>query len=756
MTHSTSTSHSYPEVSGYAITESSSSVSDSLDLAVVLQASQTLSREIELSKLLSTLLHIVIQAAGAGKGLLMLLEDGELTIQATAELTAAHQIEAQVQSSPSPIQVSEVPISLINSVKRSLQSAVIIDAIAHPQFATDVYIQTRQPKSLLCSPILHQGKLLGMVYLENNLVTGAFTRDRVELLNLLCAQAAISLENARLFDELKATQTTIQNSQQNLRAIFDNAHDAVFIHALDGTILDVNDRMLQMYGVSRAEATSFSIAADYSGSENPFDQLPAWWEQAIAGEMLAFEWQARRPHDASLFTVEVALRKILLGEQAVILANVRDISDHKAVEAALKAFQEKLTFLIQQTPIGIIEWNTEFKVISWNPTAEKIFGYSAEEMLNQHAIEIVPELERAHVAEVMQALIAQNGGHYSLNQNIRKDQTLITCEWINTPLRNTRGEAIGIFSMVQDISDRIAAETTILQKSQALEAALAEVQNAQLQMVQNEKMVSLGNLVAGVAHEINNPIGFLNGSINNAKDYVQDLLGHLALYQQYHPDAATPVQDSAEEIDLKFLGEDLPKLLDSMQGATERIRGISTSLRTFSRADVDYKISANIHDGLDSTLLILKYRLKANEQRPEIEVIKQYGELPMIDCFPGQLNQVFMNILANAIDVFDEAARHTTFTELKTNPQTVMIQTTLMRQNTVEIRIRDNGPGMTDEVKTRVFDHLFTTKEVGKGTGLGLAIARQIVVENHHGRLEVQSQVGQGTEFYIRLPSHAQ
>ncbi len=264
-------------------------------------------------------------------------------------------------------------------------------------------------------------------------------------------------------------------------------------------------------------------------------------------------------------------------------------------------------------------------------------------------------------------------------------------------------------------------------------------------------MASLGNLVAGVAHNINNPLGFLTGSIDSAKDYMQDLFEHIALYQEYYPEPAIAIVENSEDIELEFLGEDFPKLLDSMASATNRIRGISNSLRTFSRADSEHKVSADIHEGIESTLLILKYRLKDKENRPEIEVIKDYGDWGRIDCFPGQLNQVFMNILANAIDMFDERALSLSLAELKANPQIIRIQTRLT-DKVVEIRIQDNGKGMTEEVKAKIFDHLFTTKAVGKGTGLGLAIARQIVVEKHGGSLEVQSEVGQGAEFLIRLP----
>jgi signal transduction histidine kinase len=306
--------------------------------------------------------------------------------------------------------------------------------------------------------------------------------------------------------------------------------------------------------------------------------------------------------------------------------------------------------------------------------------------------------------------------------------------------------------LLNAVAAQVAERTAELARTNAeLKQTLADLQNAQLQIIQSEKMASLGNLVAGIAHEINNPIGFLNGSVNHAKDYVQDLLGYLEVYQQHHPQVAEPVQDRAEEIDLEFLCEDLPALLNSMHNATDRITTISNSLRTFSRADTEHQVSTNLHEGIDSTLLILKYRLNANEHRPAIQVIQKYGELPLVDCFPGQLNQVFMNILANAIDLFDEMAQTRSFAELKANPQKIIIRTEVF-ENQVSISISDNGKGMTEEVKSRIFDHLFTTKSVGKGTGLGLAIARQIVEDKHNGKLSVESQVGQGTTFAILLP----
>ncbi|MDB9375452.1 trifunctional serine/threonine-protein kinase/ATP-binding protein/sensor histidine kinase [Nodularia sphaerocarpa] len=281
--------------------------------------------------------------------------------------------------------------------------------------------------------------------------------------------------------------------------------------------------------------------------------------------------------------------------------------------------------------------------------------------------------------------------------------------------------------------------------------ALQDLQKAQLQLVQSEKMFALGNLVAGVAHEINNPLGFISATVQQIKPMFAEMLTHLQLYQARLPEPGAEILDHAAEIDLDYSLEDLPKMIDSMIMASDRLKDISTSLRTFSRADQDYQVPFQIHEGINSTILILKHRLKANEQRPAIQVINEYSNLPEIKCFPGQLNQVFMNILANAIDALEESNKERSFADIQAHPPYIFIKT-LMIDNKVKIAISDNGIGMTEEVKQQIFDHLFTTKAVGKGTGLGLAIARQIVVEKHHGSLIVNSRLGEGTEFVITLP----
>ncbi|MBE9039784.1 hypothetical protein IQ235_03120 [Oscillatoriales cyanobacterium LEGE 11467] len=281
--------------------------------------------------------------------------------------------------------------------------------------------------------------------------------------------------------------------------------------------------------------------------------------------------------------------------------------------------------------------------------------------------------------------------------------------------------------------------------------ALSDLESTQLKIVQSEKMSALGNLVAGVAHEINNPVGFIGCNLEPAQDYVQDLLGLIDVYQQENPTPSIAIEEEIKAIDLDFVREDLPKLMGSMKLGVERIGHISTSLRTFSRTDKEYKVSFNLHDGIDSTLLILKHRLKANEQRPKIEIVKEYGNIPEVQCFPGQLNQVFMNLIANAIDALEDGNGDRRFEEIAANPNRITIATEATSEE-ITIEISDNGVGMSGEVRQRIFEQGFTTKAVGKGTGLGMAIARQIVEEKHGGTISCTSEPGIGTQFAIALP----
>jgi signal transduction histidine kinase len=281
-----------------------------------------------------------------------------------------------------------------------------------------------------------------------------------------------------------------------------------------------------------------------------------------------------------------------------------------------------------------------------------------------------------------------------------------------------------------------------------LQQILKELQQAQMQLIQSEKMSSLGQLVAGVAHEINNPVNFIYGNLIYAHEYIDDLLKLIQAYQQCYPNPVSKVQAILEVIELNFLIEDLPKLLESMTVGAERIREIILSLRVFSRLDEAEIKVVNIHENIDSTLMILGHRLKPKPEHPTIKVIKEYGELPLIECYAGQLNQVFINILHNAIDVLEESFKLAGSDH--TSP-TIWIHTEL-ENNYLIIRIADNGQGIPEEIQSRIFDPFFTTKPVGVGTGMGLAVSYQIITEGHNGSLHCVSQLGQGTEFVIKIP----
>ncbi|AFY31902.1 ATP-binding protein [Calothrix sp. PCC 7507] len=296
-------------------------------------------------------------------------------------------------------------------------------------------------------------------------------------------------------------------------------------------------------------------------------------------------------------------------------------------------------------------------------------------------------------------------------------------------------------------------KNTLRHQAQELEQTLRELKQAQSQLIHTEKMSSLGQLVAGVAHEINNPVSFIYSNIAPANDYIEDLLKLLQLYQQYYPQPVPEIEDEAEAIDIDFLATDLPQLLASMKVGAERIKEIVLSLRNFSRLDEADMKAVNIHEGIDSTLMILESRFKATSNRPAIEVNKQYGDIPNINCYAGQLNQVFINILTNAIDAIEES-----FTinhlSLKEDKGQIRIHTEITSNKQVIIRIVDNGLGIPENIQQRLFDPFFTTKPVGKGTGLGLSISYQIVTEKHQGKLECISALGKGTEFAISIPLH--
>jgi len=479
----------------HTVTTTGSNVNALLDLSSVIEASQALSETLELEQLLSKLIRVAMENTGASKGVLILPSGGELAIAAVASADSCSAMSIPIADS------LEVPQGIINLVSATRQTQVIHDATAETLLAADAYIQQQQPKSILCAPLLHQGELTGILYLENNLTQGAFRGDRLEILKVLAAQAAISLANANIYASLEEK---------------------------------VEER-------------------------------------------------------------------------------TRELND----------------------------------------------------------------------------------------------------------------------------------------KNQRLAGTIKELKRTQTQLIQTEKMSSLGQVVAGVAHEINNPVGFIYSNIDCAREYVLDLLKLIGVYQDEYPNPTAVVEETTAEIDLEFLKEDLEKLLISMKNGADRIGKIVRSLRVFSRLDEAEKKPVDIHEGIESALVIVRNKLLENEKRAAIEVVKAYGNLPQVNCYASELNQVVLNIISNAIYALDEAWGKGQKSE---GSPIITIRTETSEDSRAIIRIADNGMGMSEKVREKIFDPFFTTKPVGAGTGLGLSIAHSIIVEKHGGNLSCDSTPGNGAEFAIEIP----
>ncbi|MBW4668255.1 MAG: GHKL domain-containing protein [Cyanomargarita calcarea GSE-NOS-MK-12-04C] len=303
----------------------------------------------------------------------------------------------------------------------------------------------------------------------------------------------------------------------------------------------------------------------------------------------------------------------------------------------------------------------------------------------------------------------------------------------------------------QTLEQRVDERTHELNgKNIYLKQLLEELHQTQIQMLQSEKMSALGQMVAGIAHEVNNPVNFIHANLNHLEEYSQNLIQVTQLYQQYYPNLPEDIQQNIEDIDLDFIIEDLSKVIKSMTVGTTRIRDIVKSLRNFSRLDEAEFKKVDLHEGIDGTLMILNHRLKAQTDRTAIEIIKEYGQLPLVECYPGQLNQVFMNLLSNAID----ALNGLTVNHPEGKTPTITIHSQVTSENRVLISIADNGSGVPEDIRSKLFNPFFTTKSVGKGTGLGLSISYQIIVEKHGGKIWCDSTFGQGTKFMIEIPVH--
>lgn len=573
----------------------------------------------------------------------------------------------------------------------------------------------------------------------------------------LCELQQMQIAMQQLKRDLKA-------SESRFRSTIEKNADGIAIVNKQGLVCFVNRSAEALFNCTEKELLGQeffgNLVVEGSACEIEMDAdiIPQVGQTDVAGiRVVQTEVEAVRKHKENA-AVEMRLVETEWEGEMAYLATLRDVTDRKRAEEMLWLYDRAMA----ATSTGIVisdATNPEHPIIYCNPAFENMTGYQRREIIGKNCRFLQgSDTDPEALKIIRQALQTESECQVTL-KNYRKDGTAFWNALSISPVRDRTGKLTHFIGVQRDITDSKQAEEALQQsetqsREQAtkLNSALNELKDTHSQLVQSEKMSSLGLLIAGVAHEINNPVGFIYGNLAHLQNYTQDLLDLLKLYQQHYPDPAAEIQQQITDNEIDFLAKDLPLIISSMNVGIERISQIVQSLRNFSRHDNSQMKPVNIHEGIDSTLLILNHRLKGNGETPPIQVVKEYGELPLVKCFSGQINQVFMNSICNAIDALDEWNSGRSFQEMRDNPSQIKISTRAIEPNFVEIKISDTGPGMSAEVQQRIFDTFFTTKPVGKGTGMGLSISYQIIVEKHKGKLQCISEIGKGTEFIIKLP----
>ncbi len=547
--------------------------------------------------------------------------------------------------------------------------------------------------------------------------------------------------------ERKLAEFRSQEQEQFLRSVYDGSEHIIFV--VD--VLEDNDFLHQGWNSACERATGMKsenvkgkTLEEIFGEVKGAEVRQRYRNCLEANTSISYEECLEFGGIPSWWLTTLNSLKNTDGKVYRLVGTTFNITERKKVEAEIQTKQHFIQRITDSSPSTIYIYDLEKQQnIYTNHEIAAILGYSSQEIqeMGKNLFQrIIHPEDLAKVASGFEKIAAGIDGEiyeseYRVKQVDGKYRWLYSRDTIFT--RNQNGKVTQFLGVATDITERKLAEIE-------LQNTLYQLQTTQTQLIQSEKMSSLGQMVAGVAHEINNPVNFIHGNVTPASQYAQDVLNLLELYQQHYPNPPLYIQEEIEAVDLEFLKQDFIKILDSMKQGTQRIREIVLSLRNFSRLDEAEFKAVDIHEGIDSTLMILQNRLKAKPNFPEIKIVKNYAPLPPIDCFPSQLNQVLMNILANAIDALESQKSLTT-------PQ-IQIHTKLLEDNRVAIHLSDNGSGIPLQIQSKLFDPFFTTKEVGKGTGLGLSISYQIVVNKHGGNLSCKSIPGEGTEFRIEIP----
>jgi len=559
------------------------------------------------------------------------------------------------------------------------------------------------------------------------------------------------------------SQKQIQERLQLTQQAFDQAATAIFWMTLEGRFCYVNQAACHLLGYSQHELLQLNI-----NDIDPDLTAVVWQEYCQKLKLkgsLTFESRQQKksgfifPVDFTInylelqsvqpeFTVETEFGSDCVLSSPLICGFATDISDQKVTSGSVMASKDQLEAVLNAVP-GLVSWiSSDLKYLGVNRHLANSYNVPAEEFAGKEVgfLQNSPKFN-----EFVYEFFAQD--LWKSSREITANVRGVPCTYLIVAQKYHRGSAAVFVGL--DITERQQMEEALRQSQEQeakrrgeLETILTQLQQTQAQLIQTEKMSSLGQLVAGIAHEINNPVNFISGNLTHAKNYIEDLMNLVGLYQAYYPHVVPEIADELEEINFSFLKQDLPRILQSMKVGSERIRDVVRSLRHFTRLDESQMKSVDIHEGLDSTILILQNRLQAKAGRPGITLIKEYSALLKVECYAGQLNQVFMNLLTYTIDRLEITSSKGDLTD---QPK-IMIRTDLQDKNTVGISISDNGIGMSEVECQSIFDPLMTSPIQGKGTSLGLSLAYHLVTDKHQGKIQCFSTLGVGTEFLITIP----